>query len=223
MWLNIPALFLTTLLFRGQAARRERLGDQRPALASDVLRALPMVGGLFLITWIGFAQDSSLAYVASSPDHPTAVGLALRVGGAYARPGTAGHSGLGLASPPPMLLLLLVGLAAIQVLYLDRLVITAGPTDQATQSSRSQPHASAGGWRQAPPVPAQAWQAQPPAPAGAWPAQPPAPTVEPPVWPSAVVPPTGHGPQTPAPDAAQQHVAPERSGSPWSTPPGQQP
>ncbi len=187
IWLNIPVLVVVTLFFRGQHARRASQGVNQPAaLGGDVVRLLPLLGALFVVTWIGFAQNTLWWYVSDVGDRPSAIRAALQASFQYGNAGR--HTGVGAASPPPMLLLVLLGLVALQLFYFERLRISAGPMpiDPPEQpaappaftfaSSPSQPYPSQ-------PYPGQPYPAQPypaqPYPAQPYPAQ--SPVTRPPV------------------------------------------
>ncbi len=173
-WLSIPTLFLTTLFFRGQHARRQEGRPAGPARL-DVLRAAPLVAAAFLLVWVGYAQNTSWQWVAATPVRPTAVNVVLRGAQEYAGAPRGTANGIGLASPPPVLLLLLAGLVALQLFVLDRLALRSGalPPDVPAPTGAGAPAQFAG-----PPAgyPASAGPAggQPPYPPAGFPQQHPA-------------------------------------------------
>jgi hypothetical protein len=109
--LSIPALFLFTLVFRG-----ERVAP------SAMVRALPMVGVVFAAVWVGYANSTVWPLLVAS-DPATMTGPVLALSRSLMLFTT---KGIGLASPPVLVLLLALGLAAAQVAYLDRLAIRTG-------------------------------------------------------------------------------------------------
>jgi ABC-type sugar transport system permease subunit len=122
--LAIPALFVLALFFRGQALRREVLHQEnRPASWwSVVLPALPMLGILYIATWVVQAQDVIWPLVTSTERYPTAQYVVLQAQAYF----DAGRTGYDRLLPIPIIiLLLLVGVAA-QLLYLDRVALQAG-------------------------------------------------------------------------------------------------
>jgi hypothetical protein len=198
VWLSIPALFLTTLFFRGQNLRRAAAPGEAPGgwgapgqpvrPSGALLRGLPLIGALFVLAWVGYANNYGWQYVASgSEKNVTAIAGALRASQAYFRNPDA-HLGIGLASLPPLVVLVLAGLIALQLLYLDRLVITSGdPDEPAPAAAHPYPPTTAGY-----PFPAQ--PAYPPAPV-------PHPAYSPPGYPPATqpgYPPTGQQGYPPA-------------------------
>ena len=66
----IPALFVATLLFRGQEARRRAEGGGVARYL--VLPVLPMLPLLFGAVWLWQAQDMLWQLAASNPERPTA-------------------------------------------------------------------------------------------------------------------------------------------------------
>jgi hypothetical protein len=134
VWLSIPTLFLTTLFFRGQALRGGSPGGPafpgQPVRRSGwLLRGLPLIAALFVLAWIGYANNYGWQFVASNnPKHMTAIAaMTLSAEGYFHHPDA--HLGIGMASLPPLVVLVLAGLIALQLLYLDRFVITADDPD----------------------------------------------------------------------------------------------
>jgi hypothetical protein len=109
--LSIPALFLFTLVFRAERSA-----------PSAVVRTIPLVGVVFAAVWVGYANSTVWPLlVASEPT--TMTGPVLAISRSMMNFTT---QGIGLASPPVLVLLLALGLAAVQVAYLDRLAIRTG-------------------------------------------------------------------------------------------------
>lgn len=129
-WVVVPALFVLTLLFRGQEARGGAVVAQGRLVrtARLLLPVLPMVGLAFLVTWVVRAQDLLWPLlVAQDP--------ALRPGPVYtvdlaARAAYLDRSGgevaVGLALPFAGFAVLVLVAAAAQLLYLDRVALRAG-------------------------------------------------------------------------------------------------
>jgi hypothetical protein len=129
-WIAVPALFVLTLLLRGQAERVDaaRRRGQPPAVARHVLWALPMVAVVFLATWVVRAQEVLWPLiVAHREQHSTApVVLAEAVfRGEYAGGGGAPYS---LVLPAGLFVLLFLMVIAVQLLYLDRIAVRVGRT-----------------------------------------------------------------------------------------------
>ncbi|GIJ54673.1 hypothetical protein [Virgisporangium aurantiacum] len=127
----VPVLFLLTLLFAGQAARGEAvLGRGRPVRSATLLLpVLPMVGVAFLATWLFRAQDLLWPMLAGpDPQHRTGplylVELTARA--VYARRIDDGFP-VGLALPAVVFVALLLIVATVQMLYLDRVALRTGP------------------------------------------------------------------------------------------------
>lgn len=127
----VPALFVLTLLFAGQAARGEAvLARGRPVRSATLLLpVLPMVGVAFLATWLFRAQDLLWPQLATpDPQHRSGpvylVELATRV--VYAGRIDDGFP-VGLALPAVAFVALLLIVATVQVLYLDRVALRTGP------------------------------------------------------------------------------------------------
>jgi ABC-type sugar transport system permease subunit len=122
--LTIPALFLLALFFRGQALRRETvLQENRPApWWSIVLPVLPMLGLVYLATWVVQAQDLVWPLITSTGDYPTAQYVV-----AQARQYLdQHHAGYDQLLPIPIIILLLLAGVAAQLLYLERVALHAG-------------------------------------------------------------------------------------------------
>jgi ABC-type sugar transport system permease subunit len=125
-WLAIPALFVLTLLFHGQALRAE--ADQR-SLVRPLLLALPMVALAFLVTWVVQARALlwPLLTVQDAKYDTGPVALLRSVTDAEY---TGGRPSFDVAlSPVTVVLLFLLGLAA-QLLYLDRIALRVGPPER---------------------------------------------------------------------------------------------
>lgn len=123
VWLSIPALFVFTLLFRGQHARW-RAGEG--FFGTLLVPALPMLPVVFLLTWLFNAQQPFWArLMAAEPELMSAPVVAETMMAQYRGP----SSGiLSLVLPLPILLVFLLAFVALQVGYLDRLAIRVGRT-----------------------------------------------------------------------------------------------
>ncbi|MEU5944054.1 sugar ABC transporter permease [Micromonospora sp. NPDC047465] len=125
-WLCIPALVVFTLLFRGQRERWEAGGGFG---SSMLLPALPMLAGAGLLSWLVGAQSWlwPQLVVADVRHAPAANLVLLRLAESFGDP-EATRGLVAQVLPLPMLLLFLAAFVALQLLYLDRLVIGAGPS-----------------------------------------------------------------------------------------------
>jgi ABC-type sugar transport system permease subunit len=125
----IPALFVFTLLFKGQARRREEMvasgmspGDAGVRAYLPALPMLVLVGGF---SWLVQSLDVFWPLlVASDPDHFTGPLVMLQAMAQF----STGREGppIFLGLPVAAVLVSALVLAAGQVLYLDRLAIRAG-------------------------------------------------------------------------------------------------
>ncbi|MGH3680922.1 MAG: sugar ABC transporter permease [Natronosporangium sp.] len=125
IWVVVPALFVFTLLGKGLADRR-RHPDGRPDYPGMLVAALPMVAVLAGATWL--IQSQSLLWgLLTARDSDTVTGpvLAVQQGSRL----IAEASGLGLVLPIPAIIVFAVGLAVLQIFYLDRLAIRTGRPD----------------------------------------------------------------------------------------------
>ncbi|MEN3304036.1 MAG: hypothetical protein V7603_238, partial [Micromonosporaceae bacterium] len=129
-WIAIPALFVMALLFRGQAERADALRRQGrpPALARRFLLALPMLGLVFLATWVAHAQDLIWPLISvSSAQRLTAPVALVQARLQYAAgPGAAPYD---LVLPAAVFVLLLLLTVAAQLFYLDRVALRVGRPD----------------------------------------------------------------------------------------------
>ncbi|MFG3422866.1 sugar ABC transporter permease [Micromonospora sp. NPDC048063] len=125
-WLCIPALVVFTLLFRGQRERWEAGGGFGSTM---LLPALPMLAGAGLLSWLVGAQSWLWPQlVVADVRHAPATNLVLlRLAESFGDP-EAMRGLVAQVLPLPMLLLFLAAFVALQLLYLDRLVIGAGPS-----------------------------------------------------------------------------------------------
>ncbi|MCO5992575.1 carbohydrate ABC transporter permease [Actinoallomurus rhizosphaericola] len=130
---SVPALFVLTLFCRRHAARwRAQRAAGAPAgpsfFATVVVPALPLAGLLVgAITLIGAQGLLWPSIAGDGPGNQTApLELIIRVEQTF---GT--DTGTGLTTPIVVVVLALIALAALQILYLDRLVITTGPDEEA--------------------------------------------------------------------------------------------
>jgi hypothetical protein len=132
-WVVIPALFVLTLLLRGQRARWDRLraSGQPASLAGNfVLPVLPMVALLAGVTWLVQAQD----VLRQIHQESVLTGPVLAWHGAH-RVGTPLYwVDLGLALPPVLAVVLVLAAIALQLAYLDRLALRVG------EPAQSRPH-----------------------------------------------------------------------------------
>lgn len=128
IWLVVPALFLFTLLFRGlehQRRARAAIGAD-PGRASVLVRSLPMLALAAVATWL--VQSQSLLWgLVSTRSDPTAPVFLLIQRGNFAT--VADQIPLGLVLPFPLIVVLAIGLGALQIFYLDRLAIRIGRAD----------------------------------------------------------------------------------------------
>jgi hypothetical protein len=127
-WVVIPALFVLTLLLRGQRARWDRLrtsGEPVSLARIFVLPVLPMVALLAGVTWLVQAQDLLRQIIQRS--FPTGPVVAYRNAHvAYTIPHGAD---VGLAMPPVLAVVLVLAAIALQLAYLDRLALRVGSGD----------------------------------------------------------------------------------------------
>ncbi|MEV4198390.1 sugar ABC transporter permease [Micromonospora globbae] len=123
-WLSIPALVVFTLFFRGQRERWEAGGRFASTM---LLPALPMLAGAGLLGWLVTAQGWLWPQLAvHDVAHAPATSLVvLRVTATFGD-ADAARGFLAQVLPLPLLLLFLAAFVALQLLYLDRLVVRAG-------------------------------------------------------------------------------------------------
>jgi ABC-type sugar transport system permease subunit len=129
-WVVVPALFLLTLLFAGQAARGEAvLAAGRPVRSATLLLpVLPMVGVAFVATWLFRAQDLLWPLlVVQDPGRRTGSVYLLEVAArvTYSRRLNEALP-VGVALPAVAFVVLFLVVAAVQVLYLDRVALRTG-------------------------------------------------------------------------------------------------
>jgi len=126
--LEVPALFLFTLLFRGQAMRAEQQRQRGAGPAGwwrGLLRpALPMIGLVALASWVVRAQD--LLWPVLSGSGPHATGPVVLAGQLRAVDGSPGDPAYALVMPPLVLLVLIAIAVLAQVTYLDRVALRVG-------------------------------------------------------------------------------------------------
>ncbi|MCO6009576.1 hypothetical protein NE236_31855 [Actinoallomurus purpureus] len=150
---SVPALLILTLFCRRHAARwRAQRAAGAPAAPSFfftvVVPALPLAGLLFgAVTLIGGQGLLWPILVSNGSANRTApVELLIRVNQTF-----SANAQVGLTTPIVVVVLALIALAALQILYLDRLVITTGPDEEAV----GLPQAARGpGWPVMVPAPA---------------------------------------------------------------------
>ncbi|MEE6258270.1 sugar ABC transporter permease [Plantactinospora sonchi] len=123
VWLSVPALFVFTLLFRGQHARWRAGGGFFRAL---LLPALPMLPVALLLTWLFNAQQPYWArLMVSKAELLPAPVVAETMLWQFDEPD---GDMLSLVLPLPILLIFLLAFVVLQVGYLDRLAIRVGRT-----------------------------------------------------------------------------------------------
>ncbi|GAA0363293.1 hypothetical protein NE235_23040 [Actinoallomurus spadix] len=179
---SVPALLILTLFCRRHAARwRARRAAGAPAapafFATVVVPALPLAGLLVgAVTLIG---GQGLLWPFLTGDRPgtrtAPIELILQIQQTFRV-----NANVGLTTPVVVVVLALIALAALQILYLDRLVITTGPDEDAGGMARFVPPAGVSRFAPpaGPPVPAPPYGGGPglPPPSGpAFPFPPPAP------------------------------------------------
>jgi ABC-type sugar transport system permease subunit len=128
VWVALPALFVLALMLRGQALRGEALRQEgRPVSAGRLLLpVLPMVGVVFVVTWVVQAQDLLWPLIsAADRAHDTGSAALLR---AAVDSGYTGDRGLpySLALPIAVFVLLFLVAVAVQLTYLDRVALRTG-------------------------------------------------------------------------------------------------
>lgn len=128
VWVSLPALFVLALMLRGQALRGEaRRQEGRPVPAVRLLLpVLPMVGVVFVVTWVVQAQNLMWPLIsATDRAHDTGSLAVLRAAG---DPGYTGDRGLpySLALPIAVFVLLFLAAVAVQLTYLDRVALRTG-------------------------------------------------------------------------------------------------
>jgi ABC-type sugar transport system permease subunit len=139
VWLSVPALFVFTLLFRGQCPKWRGGGDIGRTL---LLPALPMLAAAFLLTWLVNAQQPFWSrLIASDVDNMPAPVVAEML---MAQQGTANADILSLVLPLPLLVVFLLAFAALQIGYLDRLAIRVGGSTVQSASHPSPPNTGFG-------------------------------------------------------------------------------
>jgi hypothetical protein len=201
-----------TLFFRSRAAKWRAGGAGFfPQVVVPALPLAALMGGMTVL----FGAHGALwpTIVASESGHQTAPLAVLRQLGGY-----SGRPALGVATPLVLVILLFLALGALQIFYLDRLVITTGPADEVDTPSGPLPAAHAPwpapGHGPPPPgpygLPPGAYGPPPgpyapppgaygPPPGGYGPAPAPAGPYGPPGGPGGYPPPYGHRPPPPAP------------------------
>ncbi|MER7416796.1 sugar ABC transporter permease [Micromonospora peucetia] len=127
-WLCIPALVAFTLFFRGQ---RERWAASGRFVPTMLLPALPLLAGVGLLDWLVGAQSWLWPQlVVQDLQHAPATNLlVMRLAQTFGAEGSA-QGLVAQVLPLPMLALFLVAFVALQVGYLDRLVVRAGSTGE---------------------------------------------------------------------------------------------
>jgi ABC-type sugar transport system permease subunit len=126
-WVVIPALFVLTLLLRGQRAWWDRLrasGQPASLVSIFVLPVLPMVALLAGVTWLVQAQDLLRQRIHRLfPTGPVVThSVRTDVDGAP-------HVAIDLVLPPVLAIVLVLAAIALQLAYLDRLALRVGSHD----------------------------------------------------------------------------------------------
>lgn len=122
-WLAIPALMIFTVLFRGLAGTW-LASDRVLPVDRDLARAVgPMVALVFGATVLVGAQDLSWSYVVAA-DAEYLTGPLLAVRQLTELPDS--HVAIGLALPAVLVVIFAVGLAALQLFFLDRVTLRVG-------------------------------------------------------------------------------------------------
>lgn len=122
VWLTVPALFLFTVLFRGLAQQPAAAGAVAGGYGRMWVRALPMVALAGGATWL--VQSQSLLWSTIAVWERTAPAWVVSSASQFVAHRDA--FGFGLVLPVPLIVLLAAGLAAAQLLYLDRAAIRVG-------------------------------------------------------------------------------------------------
>ncbi|MFC4998913.1 sugar ABC transporter permease [Dactylosporangium cerinum] len=124
----IPALFILALLFRGQAQRREVLLQEghRAPWTGVLLPALPMLGLAYVATWLVQSQNLIWPLITGSGDHSTAQGVLLQEYTRRAYNPATDSLPFAQLMPVWLLILLVLGVIAAQLLYLDRVALRVG-------------------------------------------------------------------------------------------------
>lgn len=145
---SVPALVVLTLFCRGQSERRRaRMAAGAPSsFFTEIVRpALPLAGLLTgAVVLLGAQSPLWPSLTATSPHDQTAP-VALMVS-ASTFLGVGGS--VGVTTPVVAVVLALIALAALQIFYLDRLVIVSGRPDEARTPWPAPPYPA---WQQPPP------------------------------------------------------------------------
>ncbi|GLY87274.1 hypothetical protein [Actinoallomurus iriomotensis] len=201
--LSVPSLLVLTLFCRSRAARWRAGGAGFfPQVVVPALPLAALMGGVTVL----FGTQGVLwpSAVASRLDDQTAPLLVLRQLGGF-----AGRPALGVATPLVLVIVLFLALGALQIFYLDRLVITTGPAGEAEVDTPGGPLPQARA-----PWPAPGYGPPPPGPYGPPPGAygpPPGPYPPPP------------GPYGPPPPASAGPYGPPAGPGGYRPPPGHRP
>jgi ABC-type sugar transport system permease subunit len=126
VWLVVPALFIFTVLFRGQHGKcRELVGSgvsRAIAYGRTLVAALPMLALVVAATWLVNAQSLLRSLTGLPIDGVTLLSHIATRGRDAVSPAAA----VALVLPLPALLVFAVALGLLQVLYLDRTTIRVG-------------------------------------------------------------------------------------------------
>jgi ABC-type sugar transport system permease subunit len=126
VWVALPALFVLALMLRGQALRGEALrqeGRTVPAVRL-LLPVLPMVGIVFVVTWVAQAQDLIWPLV-SAADQKYLTGPIMLVRFVHAISGRD-QIPYSVALPVAVFMLLFLAAVAAQLAYFDRIALRVG-------------------------------------------------------------------------------------------------
>jgi ABC-type sugar transport system permease subunit len=130
-WVAVPALFVLTLLFQGQALRVEALRQERRtvSVARQFVPVLPMVALAFLATWVVQAQDLFWPLISvSDPQHMTGpVALLATSRDLFVHPDAIPF---GVALPATVFVFFFLLAAAAQLFYLDRVALRVGSPER---------------------------------------------------------------------------------------------
>jgi ABC-type sugar transport system permease subunit len=130
VWVAVPALFVTTLLLRGQVSRwRERPGQD--VVRSLLLPVAPMVVLLVGVTWLLQTQDLWWQEIAGSSADHRATTFPVRGYESYFAAGLRpGLPPVGVILPLVLLIPLFLAAVAAQLGYLDRVAVRTGPATE---------------------------------------------------------------------------------------------
>ncbi len=121
LWIFVPALFVFTLIFRGQATQAE----PGSLLKTYVLPVLPAVVIAIVVFWLLQAQDLLWSMVMSKPDAMSApMAFIFSAGGSYRS--SLDDIAYAVVTPLWLIPIVVIGAMLSQWFYADRVVITTG-------------------------------------------------------------------------------------------------